>query len=77
MGILAVIALLALFFYYEYTRIRRFDGGRGEVLALTTTMIIAFAFALAIVLDVAIPSPTDVINKYLGAIGEMIVPPSR
>lgn len=62
MAALGVLVLFGLLFLYEYSRVRRFDGGAREMAAFLGTMVIACAFAFALALGVDLPAPTQWID---------------
>lgn len=74
MSLLGLVAVLAYLYWYEVNRIRRFDGKRGEEWAFAVAMLIAAAYACALLLDVPLPNPTTIIQGWLGGIGEWILP---
>lgn len=60
--LLALAALMAALAAYEWPRIDRFGGGKGERLAFALFMIAAFALGAARVLGLPVPNPTAMIQ---------------
>lgn len=75
MALLGLLAILALLYWYEDNRIRRFGGESGERWAFGVAMVLAIAFSYAVLSEVPVPSPTDVIQAWLGGLGQRIFLP--
>lgn len=64
--ILGLAAFLAAVAWYEWPRIERFGGGKGEKAAFAFFMVMAFALSAAHVLGLPVPNPTDVLQAVFG-----------
>lgn len=74
MALFGLVAIFAGLFWYEDNRIRRYGGGSGERWAFIVGMVIAVAYACAVLLDAPIPSPAALIQSWLGDVGRWILP---
>lgn len=70
------LALVGLLFRYEYSRIRRYGGGRKEVIAFSVSMFLALALGAAMILHLPVPNPAKVIEAMFKPLGEMVIPPN-
>ncbi|BAS27327.1 hypothetical protein [Limnochorda pilosa] len=64
-----------LIFWYELARIRKYGGGRREVIAFSVGMALAVALGLAMILDLPVPNPIQAIEAVFRPLGERVVPP--
>ena len=71
--IFGLLLALGLIVVYEMTRIRRYGGGRGELIAFLVLMALAGALAVALALELPIPNPTKLIEAVFGPLGQWII----
>lgn len=69
--LLALAALMAALAWYEWPRIERFSGDKGEKLAFVTFMVAAFALAAAHILGLPVPNPTEMIETVFGPLNPL------
>lgn len=60
--LLAFGVVMALLFWYEWSRIRRHDGDRGEKAAFAVLMVLAWVVGTLDILEVPLPNPTEMVQ---------------
>lgn len=72
--VIIFLALMGLLFLYEYPRIRRYGGGKKEVIAFAVFMLLALALGTAMVLRLPVPNPAKAIEAIFKPLGEKVIP---
>lgn len=67
------LALIGLLLLYEYPRIRRYGGGKKEVIAFAVLMFLGLALGSAMILRLPVPNPIKAIEALFKPLGEKVI----
>lgn len=67
------LVLVGLLVWYELPRIRRYGGGRREVIAFWVLMGLAVAMGVAIILQLPVPNSAKAIEAMFRPLGEKVL----
>lgn len=73
MRVIGFLLLTAALSWYEVVRIRRYGGGKREMVAYSVLMLLAAAVGVVLILGLPFPNPIRLIDAVLKPLGERVV----